>query len=255
MSKKLRWALIILFLTIAVISGGVTVHKIISYEQGAENYEEAEQLAGIVVTEPEEEEEEEKNPLPQINAENLTNLNLAALQEVNSEVLGWILIPGTPISYPLMDGTDNEYYLNRTWDREWNWMGAIFLEKLSNPNFTDFNTIIYGHNVRNGHMFSELRNYTEQSYYNGAPVIYIATEDGIARYDIFAAAEVSTESSAFWLDVENENNRQTFIDQALEASQIETGIVPNIDDKILTLSTCTGNGHATRWVVQAVLAD
>ena len=121
--------------------------------------------------------------------------------------------------------------------------------------FTDFNTIIYGHNVRNGHMFSELRNYTEQSYYNGAPVIYIATENGIARYDIFAAAEVSTESSAFWLDVENENNRQTFIDQALEASQIETGIVPSSDDKILTLSTCTGNGHATRWVVQAVLAD
>ena len=199
-------------------------------------------------------EEKKQNPLPKVSVDNLKNLNLEALQKVNKEVMGWIIIPGAGISYPLMNGDDNSYYLNRTWDKQWNTMGSIFLEAECSSKLTDFNTIIYGHNMRNTTMFSNLKKYTSKSYWKKAPYVYLATEKGVYRYDIFAAYEVEVDGHVFWLKIKEAEHKQLFIDRSLEMSEIDTGIVPTTSDKILSLSTCTGNGHAKRMVVQAVFA-
>lgn len=185
-------------------------------------------------------------------ADALQNMDFAALREKNEDVLGWIVIPGTKLSYPLVQGEDNDYYLDHTWRKNYNSVGAIFMECKCSADFSDYNTIIYGHRMNNRSMFGILLNYKNQSYWEEHPRIYITDDNGSHVYEIFSAHEVELESPIYWLGVTAQEHRQAFIDFSVERSVIDTGIVPTVDDRFVTLSTCTGSGHATRWVVQAV---
>ena len=152
-----------------------------------------------------------------------------------------------------MQGDDNEYYLNHTWKKWTSVVGAIFMEYANSPDLSNFNTIIYGHRMNNGSMFASLKYYKDLSYWKAHPYVYITDDNGSHRYEIFAAYEVSVEGDTYRLGFSSDASKQSFIDYCLSQSVIDTGITPTIYDRILTLSTCTGNGHATRWVVQAVL--
>ena len=184
--------------------------------------------------------------------EEMAQTDLAALQEVNQDVVGWIRIPGTKINYPLMQGEDNEYYLNRTWQGNRNSVGSIFLECRNNADLMDYNTIIYGHNMSDGSMFAALRKYN-QAFWEKHPYIYILTGAGVYRYEIFAAYKAGLEDPTYGLSFHQSKTRANFINHALEQSTIETDILPEKMDRILTLSTCSGGGYSSRWVVQARL--
>lgn len=190
---------------------------------------------------------EEPDPV----AEELAALDLAPLREINEEVAGWLYVPGTEISYPILQAADNDYYLKHTWEKKWNGGGSIFLDYRCSGDFTDFNTILYGHRMNNGTMFAPLRAYTDQDFWRDHPYVYVADGARVYRYEIFAAWEAGVTSIVYAVD----GDRQRLLDSFLGASQIDTGLVPGTEDTLLTLSTCTGNGHATRWVVQAVLAQ
>jgi len=203
-------------------------------------------------TPPAEKEPEKKQPdVPQTI--DLEKLDLSALRSINEDVMGWIQIPGTRISYPLMDGDDNSYYLNHNWKKQRNSAGAVFLEQWNDPDFSDFNTIIYAHRMNNGSMFTSLKNYSSQSYWNSNPRVYIAADSGVRCYEIFAAYEAAVDSNTYQLSFADAEARQAFLDSAMERSKISTGIVPTVEDSILTLSTCTGKGPQLRWVVQCRL--
>lgn len=191
-------------------------------------------------------------PLSDSIAEELLAIDLNALQEENPDVLGWFLIPGTNISYPLMQGEDNDYYLNYTWDRQASYRGSVFMECRSDANLLDFNTIIYGHNLLDGTMFSQLHKYKDEDFLREYPYVYIVNENGAYRYRIFAAFEVPTTASAYRLRFTQEQ-KHAFLQDSLAQSIHDTGIVPTEEDQILTLSTCTGVIRTNRWVVQAVL--
>lgn len=183
-------------------------------------------------------------------------MDLNALEEVNSDVLGWITIPDTPISYPLVQAADNQYYLERAWDKTANAAGSIFLDWHVQPDFSDFNTVIYGHRMRNNSMFGSLKHYNKADYWAAHPEVFLTTEAGVARYEIFAAYEVSVLGTTYQMDgFDDAADRQAFLDFCVKQSVIDTGVVPTPDTPILTLSTCTGNGYSTRWVVQAALAE
>lgn len=195
--------------------------------------------------------EEEADPW----AAALAQTDLAALQAVNEDVLGWIAIPETELSYPLLQGEDNQYYLKRDWKGRPDAAGSIFLECMCAGDFSGFNTIIYGHNMRNGSMFGSLRNYKSPDYWQAHPAIYILDGGGVRRYDIFAAHEVGVREIVYRLSFSEREDRQDFIDFCLERSVLDTGIVPEPEDQVITLSTCTGRGYETRWVVQGVWTD
>lgn len=256
MKKNLRKCFVALLLVVVLVSSVMVIKQIYQYKAGQKIYQDAQNLAGLGNMNQAGEDEESRikkmDLLAEINDENLDNLDIGALREVNKDVIGWITIPGTPVSYPLLDGDDNSYYLNRTWDKKWNTMGSIFLEAECSSKFSEFNTIIYGHNMRNTTMFSSLKKYLKEDFWKEAPYVYIVTQNGVRRYDIFAACEVSVKGHAFWIDIEDDELKEKFISSALDMSVIETGIVPDIEDKIITLSTCTGNGYEKRMVVQAV---
>ena len=184
--------------------------------------------------------------------ETLKETDLDALRQVNEDVIGWIMIPDTVIQYPLLQGEDNHYYLDYTWDKQQNRVGSIFMESTNSPDLSDFHTIIYGHNLREKTMFSPIRNYKKQTYWEEHPFVYVVTDAGVYRYDIYSSYEAGVTSDTYRLGFK-EQGKQVFIDMGLEQSVIDTGVVPETTDRILTLSTCTGNGHATRWVVHARL--
>ena len=183
----------------------------------------------------------------------LESLDLGALREVNPDVVGWILIPDTVINYPLMQGQDNDYYLERTWDHKSNAMGSIFLEYLCSPDLTDPNTIVYGHNMNDGSMFACLRDYREQAFWEAHPYVYILSDQGVYRYEIFSSYLASVKSNTYGIEFPTETSWLRFQEKALEDSVIDTGIQPQPNDRVLTLSTCSGANRSARWVVHARL--
>ena len=266
---------------VLVVSLGQLVLKLRDYRQGDADYGEAEVVAGVPDLEnlpqptpratptaaPEQTDPEESRapdpestpeptpaPTPDPYAQALRNMDFAALQQVNEEVVGWILVPGTRISYPILQGGDNSYYLDHTWKGSRSSVGSIFMEWQCSRDFSDFNTIIYGHRVRNQSMFGLLHSYADQDFADLHPSFYITDAAGTRRYDIFAAYETPVDGLVYRLGVTDAGDKEKIINAALESSSIATPIRPTSANQIVTLSTCTGNGHANRWVVLGVLA-
>ena len=246
-------------------------YRQLQYREGEKVYQEAEELVQLpdletIETVPVEEKPVEQQPAASESAaaeepapvyidpyaQALADMDFVALREQNTDVLGWIVIPNTKVSYPLVQGEDNDYYLNHTWRKTRSVVGAIFVEQQSSADLTDFNTIIYGHRMNNRSMFGRLLDYKKQSYWQDHPRFYITDDSGTHTYEIFAAYEPAVGSTPYCIRFSNDTEKQTFINYGLEHSVIETGVVPEVTDRIVTLSTCTGNGHASRWVVQGV---
>lgn len=185
----------------------------------------------------------------------LLAIDLAALREENEDVIGWISIPGTKINYPLLQWTDNDFYLKHTWKQSENASGAIFMECQNAPDFSEFNTIIYGHNMINGTMFGSLHHYRNSSYWEKHPFVYIVNDEGVLRFDVFAVLSANTKSIIYGLGIETDQRKTEFLRFAQDYSFVETGLTPTVDDRILTLSTCTGAGHVNRWVVLSILNE
>jgi len=189
------------------------------------------------------------------NANGPGDVDLEELRRVNPDVVGWIFIPDTELSYPLMQGNDNQYYLNHTWKKVRNAAGAIYLDYRNNSDMSDFNSIIYGHRMSSSGMFHSLRYYREQSYFEAHPYIYIVTDEGVLRYDIFTAYEAdAVNGHTYRLGLKEAEGQQAYINYCSRRSVVETGVTPEPGEHIITLSTCIGSGagYESRWVVQAV---
>lgn len=273
MKPKFRKALAALLAVICAVCLGRTALQLVQYRQGDETYAQAQELAGLpdlpdlppvdvtggsgeasgsAGAGGEGEAPEEVPVWQDPYAQALKDMDFSALRQQNPDVLGWILIPGTRVSYPVVQGTDNSYYLDHTWRGGKNSVGAIFMDYRNSGDLSDFNTIIYGHRMNNRSMFGTLSQYKSRSYWQAHPYVYLTDDSGTHRYEIFAAGEVSVDSDVYRLGLRSDSSRQSFLDSCLALSALNTGVTPHTYDKVLTLSTCTGNGHATRWVVQAV---
>ena len=255
MKKSTRTLLTALLSLGLVIGLAGSLFSLLQDQAGEESREEAAQTAGLaeqVEVQPETEAPSTDLPKDPV-AEVMARVDLAALQEENPDVLGWISIPDTVISYPFLQGEDNDYYLRRTWQGEKNTAGCIFLDSEVSPDFSDFSTIIYGHRMRNETMFGTLKYYEDPAYFAAHPSVYIMTEASVRRYDIFAAYETEVSAICYGLGISSTTTKQAFLDFAAERSVIESNVSVSTSDQILTMSTCPAAGYETRWVVQAVL--
>ena len=185
--------------------------------------------------------------------EELAETDISALRQTNPDVLGWIRIPDSKIDYPLLQGEDNDFYLDNNWQGTRSQMGSVFMEYQSSPDFTDYNTLIYGHNMTNGSMFSGLHKYQYAGYWETHPYVYILTDDGTLRYEVFSTYTAEVGSDTYRIRFSGAEEKADFLAMALEYSDIDTGIVPDPMDRILTLSTCSGLGYTNRRVVHARL--
>lgn len=256
MKSKTRRILFALLALLFVGSGSMALWQGMQLQQSKAVYAEAERLVSLpeLPTLPEEPVVTPVTPVAPVDpyTELLSTLDLSALQAINSEVLGWILIPNTNISYPLMQGGNNSYYLKHDFRKNASSPGSIFLDSRNKADLTDFNSIVYGHRMKNGTMFEALKGYKEQSFWEAHPDIYLVLPQGAYHYRIYAAYEDSVRGESYRTDFDGDAaQKQAFLTDALKQSWIQSDVVPQITDRLLTLSTCTGRGYDKRLVVHA----
>lgn len=262
MRVTIKRAIVAVLVLVFLFSGGMTIRQQLLYQRMEAEYAEAAQIAGLAdggaqaptASPSSQPGSAGAEPLPE-EAAPLAAIDLAALRLVNEDVVGWIAIPGTRLSYPLLQGKDNRYYLSRNWKREASGGGAVFLESTNSRDMTDFHTIIYAHQMRNDSMFGILSNYKESEFLRAHPSVYLSLDSGIYRYDIFSAQKAGITSIVYRLDLEESHMEEEFLQYCIDNSVVGTGVVPEAQERFLTLSTCAGNDRANRWVVHAVLRD
>lgn len=176
-----------------------------------------------------------------------------ALTKANDEIIAWIVIPGTNISYPVCQHADNQYYLEHTSNKEASRIGAIFADYRVDAPFEEFNSILYGHRLLNQTMFSALKTYQSKENWEKNPYIYICTPETVSVYEIYSAFRGDPDGISYDVGIHSEKKKQAFIDYSLSCAEYDTGIIPTTKDSFLTLSTCTGSGHTQRMIIHSVL--
>jgi len=199
-------------------------------------------------------EDEPEIPVDGFAAELLLT-DVAALRKVNPDVIGWICIPGTSISYPLIQGKDNSYYLDYSWEGMKNRVGSIYLDYRSSADFGDFHSIIYGHRMYIDAMFNALKKYDNPEFLAEHPSVYILIDGCVLKYDVFSAYNAEAKGPSWRLGLNDTEGQQALIDFCISRSVVDAGIKPSAEDgdKLLTLSTCSQSGDSRfRWVVHCV---
>ena len=181
-------------------------------------------------------------------------IDFTQLLSVNSDIVGWLRIRALDISYPVVQGKDNDYYLHRTFEKTDNFAGCLFVNSYNRGDFTDQNTIIYGHNMKNGSMFGKLKNFSDPEVFKKSRYFWIFTPDFIYQYRIFSASVVDKTGLTYQISFTDDEFDQ-FISRAYSNSVVDNqGVTVTKEDRIVTLSTCTGD-DSTRFVVMGKLAQ
>ena len=184
----------------------------------------------------------------EVGAEEIT-LDFFALESENADFTGWFVIPGTDISYPVVQGTDNAFYLNHIFSGAYGTVGTLFAD-CNNMMLEDENTIIYGHNFHQyGAMFSKLLYFENQDYYEEHPVMYYLTKEGGYKIEVFSAYEASTSDAIYTLSFAGDDCYKVFLDHVVEMSAIQSDVEVTVQDKVITLSTCSNRYSDGRFVV------
>ena len=190
-------------------------------------------------------------------------LKLEELQKENSDIIGWIEIEGTNINYPVLQGLDNDYYMDHDYQKKQTMIGSIFLDKDYEWEPTSSNLLIYGHNIKNGTMFQNLLNYREQSYYEQHPTIRFTTSKEDIYYEIIAAfpSKVYNKSDTnvfryySFINAQTEEEYNEFIENVKKASLYDTGKTAVYGEQLMTLSTCAYHVTDGRFAVVAKKAS
>lgn len=181
-------------------------------------------------------------------------IDFSVLKSKNKDIVAWLYSEGTPINYPIAQSNDNDYYLRRLLNGKYNQAGTIFMDYRNNSNFNDFNTIIYGHNMKNDTMFGSLINYEKQDYFNEHKNMYLFTEHKNFKIELFAGYITSSESDIYNFPKSSDTNEK-LIKMAKGKSTFKSDVEVNSYDKIITLSTCSYDYEDARYVLFGVLRD
>lgn len=192
-----------------------------------------------------------------VGGEKVFSVDFVSLQKENPDCIAWIYFPNLNISYPVMQGRDNDEYLCHTFRGESATAGSIFIDSANAPDFSDENTLVYGHNMKNGSMFGQLKNYEEETFYKKNPGFYIITPEGSSYYSIFSCylASVEGQEEAFAAFFSTEEEYGQFLDTVKGYSFYDTGINPEAVQNTVTLLTCNQAGYDYRFLIHAVRTE
>ena len=187
-------------------------------------------------------------------------VDFAGMWKTNKDVYAWITVPGTVIDYPILQHpTDNTYYLNYNIDGSHGYPGCIYTENLNSKEFTDNNTVIYGHNMKNGTMFAGLHKFEDSTFFAEHTKVHIYTPEKELTYTIFAAYIYDDRHLLYSFDFSNKDIYAAYLEDVQNMRSMNALIREDVkvtaEDKIITLVTCIGNQPSKRLLVQAVLED
>lgn len=186
----------------------------------------------------------------------MANVSMEGLQELNSDIKGWIYFENETISYPILQGADNEEYIRTTYNGKSATAGSIFMDVGNKKDFTDNHTLIYGHNMKDLTMFGKLKYYkTDEDYFPEHKYFQIITNNKKLRYQVFAYKEVEDDSLIYAVYSNSNTDFYKFAKNVISsANQCPEGVIVGYDDKVVTLSTCTDRDDK-RFVVCGILIE
>lgn len=238
--RKLVKAILLIILFAIFIFSGIQVCKYII--EANNNKKLNDDLIGKAVSSNIENIESEKVPI---------KVDFSVLQQENEDIVAWLYSNGTQINYPILQGKDNEYYVRKLPNRKYNIAGSLFMDYRNSKDFNDYNTIIYGHNMKNGTMFGTLQKYKNQKYYDEHKTIYLLTEKQNYEIELFAGYTISVNSDIYDLLEMSQGE----INSVIKKSDFNSDVNVTSEDKIITLSTCAYEFEGARYVLMGVLRE
>lgn len=184
-------------------------------------------------------------------------LQLEELQKENEEIIGWLEIEGTNINYPVLQASDNDYYLTHNYKKEKASTGSIFLDKDFDLINGSSNYLIYGHRNKSGLMFEDLMKYAKEDFYKEHTKIKFTTNKDDSIYEIlsvfYSRVYYKSEQNVFryyyFVNANNEQEYNDFVNNAKKVSLYDTGVTAKYGDQLLTLSTCEYSQEDGRFAV------
>lgn len=228
--------------------------KIFQIWQGTNQIsQETEELHSYLQTDKPYEDENKDDPEPAKPAS--FAVDWAGLKAANPNVVAWLIVPGTGISYPVVQASDNSYYLNHTFNGASNYIGAIFLDTAANPDFRDDNSIIYGHSVDIGGMFTPLKDFANREFFDSHSIFWLLTPNENYRATIIDFYQGSDDSAVYTTSFGDFRDQvlQQIHDEALYTRNYDTA-----DRHFVTLSTCNldyGFHSDQRYVLVGALEE
>jgi len=181
---------------------------------------------------------------------------LASLARINPDIYGWITVEGTQINYPLVQGVDNDYYLDHAYTGDFLPEGSIFVDYRNNESIADnYNTVFYGHNLTSGGMFHDVTKFARDEYMSGK-LIYVYTYDGVFIYEPFSFYESRFDYNYFKTGFKSEGEFIAFAEEVQgNTASLKKNLSFTGEDRLLTLSTCTNGYYTQRYAMHARLID
>jgi sortase, SrtB family len=164
-------------------------------------------------------------------------------------VVGWIAAEGTEIDYPVVQGDNNDFYLDHLFTGERNKLGSIFMDCRNDAGFADKNTILYGHNMKDGSMFSSLTKYKDQRYYDRHPAMLLHTPEGSYRIELFAGIVVDGDDESVRMTFRDDDDFLDYVGSLRQASTFVSDTAVGADDRIVTLCTCSYEFNNARFAL------
>ena len=185
--------------------------------------------------------------------DNSYNIDFKALKEKNNDTVGWLKVNGTNIEYVVVKGNDNDYYLNHNFEKQNNSAGWIFADYKNKVGYTDYNIVIYGHNMKNDSMFGTLKNTLKKEWYNNEKNrhIVLVTENGTFKYEVFSVYEEKASDYPIQTEFSSDNEYLKFLNTIKDKSIKDFNVELSVEKGIITLSTC-GNDNKNRVILHAI---
>ncbi len=183
-----------------------------------------------------------------------SNVDDNPLHKMNPDYKFWIEIDNTNINYPVVQGKDNEFYLHNDFNKNISKSGSVFMD-YRNTLLSDSNTVIYGHNMKNKTMFSQLENFKEEDFFNENNKIRITLKDKVYIYEVFSVYYTEPSYNYIFLNFKSKDEHNRYIDNVVKKSIYKSNVNVDCNDRIITLSTCSYELKDTRTVVHAKLTS
>lgn len=257
LNKNLKTILIVVFVLLVIVfiySAYQVTHTIHEYNESDRFYEKTRQSAvtskdpqavsqgSRTVDQPDE--PLEFSPI---------DVDFEELLKSSADIKGWLYSPNTKIDYPVVQSKDNAYYLHRLMDGTYNPSGTLFIDFRCAGDFSGKNTVIYGHHMQDGSMLASIVDYHDQKYYDEHPVMYLNTPDGDYRLDIVCGFVTWYDSRVYTFDFGSRTEFEEWFELMRSYSDFESDVEVGLDDRLVTLSTCTYDYDNARYVLLAKL--
>ncbi|MCR5576993.1 MAG: class B sortase [Oscillospiraceae bacterium] len=255
--RRFGWrSIVFCFFALAfLLSSGVTASVLISRNKADKAIQELriqarESLSGYGMTtaadpnaaqQPRQEQQaaDAKEPAKEASApKRQVSMDFTELQKANPDIIGWIFGEGTNVDYPILQAEDNDYYMDHLYTREYNTAGSIFADCRNKADFSDRNTVVFGHHMANGTMFGSIEHYKSQDFYDATPTMMLYTPDGDYRIELISGTHESGDEQFWDFNFNTEEEFLKYVESFQKRSTFKSSVEVQPGDSLISLCTC-----------------